>query len=93
MTAPEALISFSLNVPAHRSTAYLLGSCSEIELNRIFSMGFGASAPCLTYDRRAATVCRISLAVKGSRGCARLAGMDLVDDVVVETILTVIALN
>jgi hypothetical protein len=83
--APEALISFSLNVPAHNRTAYLFGSCNEIELKRILSTLPDSSRPDLTCARRAPTVCRISEAVKGSRGCARLGGIFLVDES--ETIL------
>lgn len=80
-----ALICFSVKVPSQSRTAYLFGSRSPIELNKIFSIGFGAAAPALTCDRTAATVCRISLAVKGSRGWARLEG--IVRDEAAETML------
>lgn len=77
---PAALICFSLNVPAHSRTAYLLGSRNEIELNNIFSAPRCRPASELTYDRTAATVLRISEAVKGSRGWARLGGICLVEE-------------
>jgi hypothetical protein len=59
-------------VPAHCRTAYLDGSRRLMLLKSALVMGLGAlaDADLTRWERTASTTCRISDAVKGSRGWA-----------------------